>query len=66
MKLSELLIFNPIIVQCHDNPDVDAFGEEFPGLLVTTDCQYGAGNVTKFPAKYVAIIDHHQEEIKDV
>lgn len=124
MKLSELLIFNPIIVQCHDNPDADAiasgyalycyfkengkdvrfiysgrnrvtksnltllikyleiedtlefipnvdafretFEDEYDGLLVTTDCQYGAGNVTKFPAKYVAIIDHHQKEISDV
>lgn len=124
MKLSDLLIFNPIIVQCHDNPDADAiasgyalysyfkdmgkdvsfiysgrgkvsktnllmlidyleitdifeyvpdiaafndkFGEKFPGLLLTTDCQYGAGNVTKFPSEYVAIIDHHQTEISDV
>lgn len=124
MKLSDLLIFNPIIVQCHDNPDADAiasgyalysyfkdmgknvrfiysgrgkvsksnllmlieyleigevmeyvpdfdsfksgFGDAFPGLLITADCQYGAGNVTKFPAKYIAIIDHHQVEISDV
>ena len=120
MKLSELLSYDSIIVQCHDNPDADAiasgyalysyfkdngktvrfiysgrnrvtksnltilikyleiedtmeyipnaeaFGEEFQGLLVTADCQYGAGNVTRFPAKNVAIIDHHQEEIKDV
>ena len=35
-------------------------------LLVTVDCQYGAGNVTKFEAKTVAIIDHHQIEINDV
>lgn len=29
-------------------------------LLLTTDCQYGAGNVTQFEAKRVAMIDHHQ------
>ena len=36
------------------------------GLLITVDCQYGAGNVTKIPAQNVAIIDHHQIEIQDV
>ena len=49
--------------------DVDAFlseyGGVFPGLLLTVDCQYGAGNVTKIPTKDVAIIDHHQVEITD-
>ena len=118
--LSQLLKYDSIIVQCHDNPDADAiasgyalyyffkengkdvrfiysgrnkitkanlkllieyleiskvleympqvsdFPMDFSGLLVTVDCQYGAGNVTKFPAKNVAIIDHHQVEIKDV
>ena len=24
MRLSELLIYNSIVVQCHDNPDADA------------------------------------------
>lgn len=131
MRLSDLLRYNPIIVQCHDNPDADAIasgyalysyfkgmdkdvsfiysgrGEVtksnllmlidyleisdtfvyipdskmfragfcrkvqnndgiFPGLLITVDCQYGAGNVTKFPAEAVAIIDHHQVEINDI
>jgi len=28
-------------------------------LLLTVDCIYGEGNVTKFPAKKVAVIDHH-------
>ena len=28
-------------------------------LLLTVDCVYGEGNVTKFPAKQVAVIDHH-------
>ncbi|MDE6661900.1 MAG: DHH family phosphoesterase [Lachnospiraceae bacterium] len=123
MKLSDLMQYNPITIQCHDNPDADAiasgyalytyFGQlgkdvrliysgrnkihksnlclmlkhlgisvehisnpeklvkdmperRLPGLLVTVDCQYGAGNVTKIPAENVAIIDHHQVEIQDV
>lgn len=130
MRLKELLNFNPIIVQCHDNPDADAIasgyavykyfldaGKDvcfvyagvnelqkanlklmidylgigdtlkyvknvddflytykdvytespvFPGLVVTVDCQYGAGNVTKIPSTDMAIIDHHQIEITDV
>lgn len=33
--------------------------EKIEGLLLTVDCQYGAGNVTKFEAEYVASIDHH-------
>lgn len=36
--------------------------EDIEGLLITVDCQYGAGNVTHFNAKQVAIIDHHQPE----
>lgn len=31
-------------------------------LLITVDCQYGAGNVTKLPAENIAVIDHHQPE----
>lgn len=118
MRLKELEGFNPITIQCHNNPDGDALGSgyglycyfkdlgkdvrfiysgpnqisksnlklmveklnipieyvkpeeseaiHFPGLLLTTDCQYGAGNVTKFNADNVAIIDHHQVEIEAV
>ncbi len=40
--------------------------KDIKGLLITVDCQYGAGNVTKLEAEHVAIIDHHQIEIKDV
>ena len=29
------------------------------GLLITTDCQYGQGNVTKLEADDLAVIDHH-------
>lgn len=107
MKLSELLAYDSIVVQCHDNPDADALASgygvytylkeqgknvrfvyggryniqksnlvlmvselkipiehvdtlEAPELLVTVDCQYGEGNVTKFDAGAVAVIDHHQ------
>ncbi len=38
-------------------PDVD--------LLITIDCQYGAGNVQKFPCKKFAVIDHHISEITE-
>lgn len=33
-------------------------------LLITVDCQYGAGNVTRLAAEHVAIIDHHQVEVE--
>lgn len=33
------------------------------GLLLTIDCQYGAGNVYPFAADAIAVIDHHQQEI---
>lgn len=36
--------------------------EAITGLLITVDCQYGAGNVTCFQADAVAVIDHHQVE----
>lgn len=110
MKLSKLLQYNQIIVQCHDNPDADAIASGFgiytyfkkhgkdvrlvyggrniirksnlvmlvreleipienvshinskepAELLITVDCQYGEGNVTYYPAKNVAVIDHHR------
>jgi phosphoglycolate phosphatase len=34
-------------------------------LLVTVDCQYGAGNVQKFPAPAFAVLDHHRPEIPE-
>jgi len=33
---------------------------EVEGLLITVDCQYGAGNVTGLCSREVAVIDHHQ------
>ncbi len=108
MKLSSLLDFNSIVIQCHDNPDADAICSGYvlyryferhnkkvrfiysgnfeisksnlvylirklhipieyvtslkakPDLLLMTDCQYGEGNVRKFNAKEIAVLDHHQ------
>ncbi len=40
--------------------------EMIKGILITVDCQYGAGNVTKFYAEEIAIFDHHQKEITNV
>lgn len=114
MRLQELEHYNPITIQCHDNPDADALASGFglytyfkekdkdvsliytgrnriqktnlrlmvenlhipieyvenpdipiKGLLITVDCQYGAGNVTRLTAKHVAVIDHHQLEISN-
>lgn len=118
MKLRDLLSYNTITIQCHDNPDADSIasgyglycyfssmgkdvhivysgryeigksnlklmleklhipiryipvnqiGDFHSGdLLITIDCQYGAGNVTRLKADQVAIIDHHQVEITNV
>lgn len=33
-------------------------------LLITVDSQYGEGNVTRFDAENIAIIDHHQDTNK--
>lgn len=107
MKLEELLKYDEIVIQCHDNPDADALACGFavyrylesrgkrprliyggrnyirksnlvmlirdleipiehvdeleaPELLVTVDCQYTGGNVVRFPAKTVAVLDHHR------
>ena len=113
MMLDELLGYDHVTIQCHDNPDADAIasgyglycffrdqrkdvrllyagknrvrkanltlmveklgiplkylahpGEEpVDGLLITVDCQYGAGNVTQISAKEIAVIDHHPLEV---
>lgn len=114
MRLKDLLEYNQIVIQCHDNPDADAIAsgygvysylkgegkevrlvytgrnvirksnlvtmvreldipieyvrnaeiEEPAELLVTVDCQYGEGNVSPYPAKTIAVIDHHRVERK--
>ena len=110
--LEELMGYDRVTIQCHDNPDADAIASGFglycffrdrgkdtrliysgrnkvrkanlllmverlqipleylspesntlEGLLITVDCQYGAGNVTKIPAEEIAVIDHHPLEI---
>ncbi|BBB91114.1 MAG TPA: DHH family phosphoesterase [Methylomusa anaerophila] len=58
-NLLEMVMALKIPVDYVDDLNVD-------GLLITVDCQYGAGNVKRFPAQSVAIIDHHQQEIFDV
>ncbi|WP_070000851.1 DHH family phosphoesterase [Cellulosilyticum sp. I15G10I2] len=39
---------------------------DIEGLLITVDCQYGAGNVTKLNARDIAIIDHHLPEVDEI
>jgi phosphoglycolate phosphatase len=34
-----------------------------PKLIITVDCQYGAGNVTRFECDRFAVFDHHRQEI---
>ena len=112
MMLEELMGYDRVTIQCHDNPDADAIASGFglycffrdqgkdtrliysgrnkvrkanlmlmleklhipleyqpqteepvEGLLITVDCQYGAGNVTKLPAEEIAVIDHHPLEV---
>ena len=36
--------------------------KEWDGLLITVDCQYGAGNVMRVEASEIAVIDHHIQE----
>jgi len=40
--------------------------ENIAELLITVDCQYGAGNVSSIKAGNIAIIDHHQMEITNI
>lgn len=40
--------------------DIDTF--DVGNVLVTVDCQYGSGNVTRIEAPIVMIIDHHRVE----
>ena len=101
MNLSDLEQYNPITIQCHDNPDADTISagyalycyfkskhkrvrliysgqnkiqkknlclmkeklnipikyvryardEVIKGLLITVDCQYGSGNVSRIPER---------------
>ena len=115
MDLTDILEYDKVIIQCHDNPDADALACAFAisaflkehnraneiiysgyapiskanlklmlseleiearyipksdsqfsvlnsQLLLIVDGQYGAGNVKKFNAANVAVIDHHIQE----
>jgi phosphoglycolate phosphatase len=109
MKLSDLLTYETVAIQCHNIPDADSlasgFGlyryfeaagknpvffyggppvtkpnllemigalnipvqhaperKEWDGLLITVDCQHGAGNMARVTAPHVAVIDHHIQE----
>lgn len=111
MRLRDLLPYDHIVIQCHDNPDADTIASgyavylylqscgknpqlvygganpirktnlimmienlripirhvdclEMPDLLVLVDCQYEGGNVQVFPAKELAVIDHHRVSTK--
>ena len=37
MKLSDLLIYDNIVIQCHDNPDADALASGFGLYLYFTE-----------------------------
>ena len=118
MRLRDLLCYDNICIQCHDNPDADALASGYglyiyyksqgkdvrliysgrnsiaksnlllmlekldipveyiseaeaadmyvDGLLITVDCQYSSGNVTRIGAKDVAVIDHHRTEVGSI
>lgn len=50
------------MIELLDIPITYFEGNRVEGLLITVDCQYGSGNVTKIEADDIAIIDHHQQE----
>ncbi len=60
-KANLKLLIDRIEIPIEFIPDCDWHVE---GLLITVDCQYGQGNVSKIPADAVAVIDHHQIEIE--
>ena len=47
------------------NTDSNALDIREGTLLLMVDCQYGAGNVKKFVAENIAVIDHHISEIEE-
>ncbi len=46
--------------------DTEKNKKKINGVLVTIDCQYGAGNVTHIEADNIVIIDHHEIEIDNI
>lgn len=70
-KSNLLLMVDKLNIPITYVEDIKAYAEQTPDasmsdLLITVDCQYGAGNVTSLPTEDVAIIDHHQTEITNV
>ncbi|MCR5830779.1 MAG: DHH family phosphoesterase [Lachnospiraceae bacterium] len=55
-KSNLLLMIKEIGIPVSYHP---AGSEKIKGLLITVDCQYGQGNVTKLEADEYAVIDHH-------
>jgi phosphoglycolate phosphatase len=60
-KPSLIMLISEIGIEIEYDPDF--FSD--PDLLLTVDCQYGAGNVQKFDCKNFAVIDHHRAEIAE-
>lgn len=58
-KTNLLLMLDKLQIPIEYLTDTSTF---IKGLLITVDCQYGAGNVTKLESEEQAIIDHHQVE----
>lgn len=61
----ELMISELDIPVTYRSPD---YRTPIDGLLIMVDCQYGIGNVTRFDAEAIAVIDHHivQMETNDL
>ena len=60
-KPSLIMLINELGIEIEYVPE---FSCE-PELLLTVDCQYGAGNAQKFACKKFAVIDHHRAEIQE-
>lgn len=76
MILKELAEYDPITIQCHDNPDADAIAagyalcRYFDSLGKSTRLVYGGRNRIKKPnlllmLKYLEI-DHHRPETEHI
>jgi phosphoglycolate phosphatase len=62
-KPSLLMLIEAIGVEIEQVSEIPS--ADLADLLITIDCQYGAGNVEKFPCKKFAVIDHHISEIQE-
>ncbi len=57
-----------LMIAALDIPLEQVCHEHTEGLLITVDCQFGAGNVSRLreSAENIVIIDHHRQEIFDI